>query len=464
MVAVRSLHLHKVLDFAIRVGELMLASGASAADVTDAMLRITRAADVRNVAADVMFNQITLSYLPDDESIPFTRFRALTHRQQNFAVLDASERLVADFCDGRLELLPARARMREIIRGVDAYPRWLATCGWAAMAAGGAIGLGGGWLVTAMALLSTLLISVVSDLFGRQGVPVFYTQIMGGFVATLGAVVVWHLDPAVNSSVVVVACLIYLLAGVISIGAMQDAITGWYVTASGRVLEVAMLTIGLIAGVQGGLLFARLLEADVRVTADLPVTLTSTLLLAVAGALLAIGFAVGAQAPPRTILGVTVLAVFVSVAYGGLGATTVPVNFSAGILATIVGLVSVLFAQRRRAPALLFVVIGVIPMVPGSRIYGSMLAMADEFSLGAELMLSAAGTALALAAGAVLGQYLGVRLLRRVRPLRRQWVPVLTTPFSTSRRRRTLVTRQTGVLPVVEVDQATLDALDLPDR
>ena len=46
------------------------------------------------------------------------------------------------------------------------------------------------------------------------------------------------------------------LAGLSSISAVQDAVTGWYVTAAGRILEALMLTVGLVAGVRVGLLLA----------------------------------------------------------------------------------------------------------------------------------------------------------------------------------------------------------------
>ena len=60
-----------------------------------------------------------------------------------------------------------------------------------------------------------------------------------------------------------------LLAGLGFIGAFQDALTGFYVTANARILEVMFATVGIIVGVSGGLALGRSLGVDVLVDPDL---------------------------------------------------------------------------------------------------------------------------------------------------------------------------------------------------
>ena len=52
------------LDLALRVGELLLSSGAGAADVTATMLSVTAACGLRNCEVDVTFTALTLGYQP----------------------------------------------------------------------------------------------------------------------------------------------------------------------------------------------------------------------------------------------------------------------------------------------------------------------------------------------------------------------------------------------------------------
>ncbi len=53
---------YKILDLALRVGEILLSSGAGAADVTATMLGITHHFGLRNADVDVTFTLLRMSY------------------------------------------------------------------------------------------------------------------------------------------------------------------------------------------------------------------------------------------------------------------------------------------------------------------------------------------------------------------------------------------------------------------
>ena len=56
---------------------------------------------------------------------------------------------------------------------------------------------------------------------------------------------------SVDVSQVVTANIIMLLAGIGFMGALQDALTGFYVTGTARLTEAFLATAGIIAGVSG---------------------------------------------------------------------------------------------------------------------------------------------------------------------------------------------------------------------
>src|SRR5699024_646351 len=155
-----------------------------------------------------------------------------------------------------------------------------------------ALSLGAGTLVVVAATLASGLLIFSGEMMGRRQIPAFYAQALGGVVGVLAAMVVGLLDPAVNSSTVVVACIIVQLAGLASIGAVQDAVTGWYLTAAGRILETLMLTAGLVVGVRGGLLLADLIGVEIAVSAAIPVSLITVVVVAVASAAMGLGYGV----------------------------------------------------------------------------------------------------------------------------------------------------------------------------
>ena len=55
-----------------------------------------------------------------------------------------------------------------------------------------------------------------------------------------------------DPTLIVVGGIILLVAGMTAVGAMQDAIDQFYVTASARFLEVAMMTGGIVLGIVAG--------------------------------------------------------------------------------------------------------------------------------------------------------------------------------------------------------------------
>ncbi len=56
--------------------------------------------------------------------------------------------------------------------------------------------------------------------------------------------------------------IIMLLAGIGFMGAIQDALTGFPLTAGARILEALLATAGIIAGVSGGLTVGRMLGVN----------------------------------------------------------------------------------------------------------------------------------------------------------------------------------------------------------
>lgn len=67
---------YETLDLALRIGEVLLSSGAGAADVTATMLAVTEACGMRHVAADVTFVDLTLHHQPPSTRSAPSRFAA----------------------------------------------------------------------------------------------------------------------------------------------------------------------------------------------------------------------------------------------------------------------------------------------------------------------------------------------------------------------------------------------------
>ena len=174
-----------------------------------------------------------------------------------------------------MTLQAADVALTEAAEARHPYPRWLATAGWAGLAAAVALLLGGGPLIWLTAFVVTAFIDRIGRLLGRWGVPPFFLQIVGGFLATvstLGLLAVNALPPTTEPSLVIAASITVLLSGLSLMGAVQDVIHGHPVTAAGRAAEIALLSAGLLTGVilglKAGIWFGFSLDPGELVAAD----------------------------------------------------------------------------------------------------------------------------------------------------------------------------------------------------
>src|SRR6187399_3142158 len=80
----------RTLSVVIRVGALMLSSGATTDEVELAMGRIAAASGLENVTAIVQFGTISVAYDPGPDAEPITLIRVARSTQTNYARLAAA--------------------------------------------------------------------------------------------------------------------------------------------------------------------------------------------------------------------------------------------------------------------------------------------------------------------------------------------------------------------------------------
>ena len=159
-----------------------------------------------------------------------------------------------------------------------------------------------------LAFLAACAIDGTQLLMSRHRIPSFYLQAAGGFVATLIAVIAAATPLEVNPSRVVTAGIVMLLAGIGIMGATQDAMTGFPVTASARLIDAMLDTAGIIAGVAAGLTVGDLLGVGLESFKPGAAGLAEAGVAVFGAALAAAGFAFASYAPLRSLLAVGLVA------------------------------------------------------------------------------------------------------------------------------------------------------------
>jgi uncharacterized membrane protein YjjB (DUF3815 family) len=252
--------------------------------------------------------------------------------------------------------------------------------------------------------------------------PYFYQQVAGGAIATsLAAVVTSAFEPLVpvDASLIVTANIIMLLAGIGFMGAIQDALSGFYVTGGARILEAILATAGIIAGVSGGISLAAAISFELPPLEPARFDLVSLSVAAVGAGIAAAAFAYGSYAPKRILAPIGLLAAVAMAISQTIDVQDFGRPWATGLAAFVVGLVSYTLSGRMHVPPLVIVVPAVVPMLPGLSIYRglSLLGEAERgFVAGGLLaMVTAASVAIALAAGVILGEYVAQPVKREAR-------------------------------------------------
>lgn len=426
---------HGVLDLALRIGEAMLSLGAAAVDVTDAVRRVVHAFGLEGAQVDLTFTSITVSAGHGPDSVPVTMMRVVQERVQDYGRLARVEELARGIAEHRIavheapdRLERAHADLDDVVAAPQQYRRWVVTVALAALAGSVAFLLGGGPGVAAVAAATTAVIDRVVWRLARWGLPAFFTQAAGAAVAALVAVGLYLLLPllpietaTLPPSLVVASGIVVLLAGLSLVGAAEDAISGFPITAGARAFEVVILTLGIVVGIAGVLDMARRLGVPL-VLLDPPVN-TSPLVVQVLAALAcAASWAVASYSRPRAVVvaggaGALAWVVFAAVSQLGVG----PAVASAAA-AVVVGLLSEGMRARWGVPTIVTSVCGIVPLLPGLAIYRGLFALVGETTpnpvAGLTGLFGAALVGLGLAAGVSLGEFLA-RPLRLGRTRRR---------------------------------------------
>ena len=429
------------LDLALRVGDLMLSSGGGAADVEATMLAVAHACGLRGVDADVTFTELSLQQQSSVAVPASILVRRVRRRPVDYEELILADRLVSDLLDGTITPDEARDRIAAIDSSDHLRAQWFVTMSWGAVGASLAVTLGGGALVSCLAFAAACGIDLVGRAT-RNRVPLFYQQTAGGFLATLVAVGAAATRVEADPSLIVTAGIIILLAGIGLMGAMADALTGYPLTASARLLDALMATTGVIAGVAAGLTVAELAGAELGRVEPGATGFAQGSAMAVGAAFAAAAYGLACYAPLRASMVAAGVAgcgqaVFLSVERLSLGQT-----WAATAAAVVIGTISHGIASRVRVPPLVLIVPAIVPLLPGLSIYRGLALLADGED--GVLDLAAAGaTAVALAAGVILGQYLAQPIRREGQRLEGRLPtpplvgPLLKRPGTRRGRRRT---------------------------
>jgi len=414
----------RALRLVMNISDHLLSMGTPANSVVHMALGITDTYCKRKVHIDVSFTQITLSQDRGIDREPLTLIRTISPRFTDYRLMHKLQNLASQITNHKITLDDAESELDAIIANNKRYPN-IVSC-----IAGGGLSAGSVALYTTSvqiilaAFIIGFFISLLIKLLWRAALPPFFIQIIAALSVTLISTSIlwlvnhkyWEFFALIDPTILTVGGIVLLVAGMMIVGAFQDAIDEYYVTASARLLKVVMLTLGIVLGVSIGLYIARQFGLAFVATPD-SLSFTNTTYQYIGAVIISASFALSNNSRPVGLLitGASgLLGYYVLLAVSELGLIIIPANAVAGFT---VGFTATVVSRLTRIPSQAIIDAGIVPLVPGLTLYNGLMALVANPAAadGTLLLMRAVLIALAIAAGASFGVLIG-------RPTRRSLV------------------------------------------
>lgn len=405
----------RALRLALTVSDQLLSMSVPAASVVSKALDITETYCKQPVHIDINSNLIMLSQLRNVDEEPLTLIRPSVLRETNNMTVQSIQDLVYRIRLGEVKLHEAEAELDAILKEPKAYPAWVNPFASAGIAAAVGLMFTTNWRIILLTFVIAYMVMKLLDFLYKNSMTTFFRQIAAAaFVTILAALANSFATRGVgffegmNPSLIVVGGIIMLVSGLAIVGAIQDAIDEYYVTANARILKVMLLTSGIVIGVLAGLYAARKSGMGIAVSPD-PLSLTSLNYQIIGGGLAAASYALSVHTRLRAVVWAGLLggvALSVMYAANSYGIAVVPAS---GVAAMLVGALAKGLSRLWRTPASGIIAAGIIPLVPGLALYNGLMQLVNYppgdplFFRGVGTLFTAFATALAIAAGASFG-------------------------------------------------------------
>lgn len=407
----------RALRLAVSIADTLSSMGVSVRDIVQMCIDVTNTYCKRSVQFDIISNLIIASQDRGNDREPLTIMRTTARKEPNNMRVQAVQELVYIIRHQNISLDDAEERYAAILSSKHGHPEWLRTSGGALIGAGVAMLFTGSIAVIALSFIVAGIVSHLMRMMSIRGIPPFFAQVTSALITTLTAAAVTWLGvegiiPAftdINPTLIIIGGIILLVAGLAIVGAVQDAIDEFYVTASGRLLRVIIMTMGIVGGVLGGLYVAK--EAGIYISLNTtPPPLRDVIWQYIGAAMISGGYALNMQTRAIGIgcaASLGALAWFITIA-----ATEVEINkiIANGIAAITVGAIAAAIAQRTKTPSTALITAGIVPLVPGLALYNGLMQLVGNPAISATsidaavmTLLEATTIALTIAAGASLG-------------------------------------------------------------
>lgn len=364
----------RLVDLAMEAGQIMMSAGAETHRVEDTIMRMLGTSEFSHIDAFVLRTGITITLSdPRYKTISITR-RVYSGPPHLSKVSDVNK-VSRDFCAGLITIDEAEKQMKEAAKKSLYSPRTVFLCHMLATS-GFAYVFGGGFLEAFLALFVGFCLGFYNVYIAKHIKKPFLADLLGASVVVITSVgltfFLGEIGVAAECQYIIAGSLMPLVPGTAFTLAVRDILAGDYVSGTARVMEALIVASSVALGVAFGFVVTDFLGFDLAVEFTLEGihALDEHAIFAVFATFVGIlGFCSVFSCPYKFIViccSEAALCWAVYLVCISLGLSSVWASFFGAVF---VDLSSQILARRLKAPVIIFLVIGVLPLVPGYGIY-----------------------------------------------------------------------------------------------
>ena len=397
---------HALVDFAVLAGEIMMASGAETHRTEDTILRILSTTGLPHADAFVLSTGLTLT-LSYDPSHTITVTRRAESVSTNLGRVYEVNRISRAFCDGKLTLEEATKQLHHC-KTMHLYSNALKVLGGVITSGAFCYMFGGTVADTIAAMISGLVLMISLPMLQSRLNRAFVTTAIASLLMALTATTLTHFCNTfwgieLRSEYLIVGAMMPVVPGVAITNAIRDMLYGDYVSACARIMDAFLTAAAVALGIGLGLAVSRefgfVLTAPEFVFGQSNSVGFRLLIEAIIAFFSAFGFCYLLEAPRRLILPSSLVAIPCWMLYLFGCMVGFSSSWAALLSSAVVYLLAYALARFLKAPVSVFLIIGILPLVPGFKIYRTIYFMITNEGSTAEALADTLLMAGAIALG-----------------------------------------------------------------
>ncbi len=384
-----------LLCLALDVGEGMLKNGGEVARVEDTIERICRAYGAVHVEVFTIISMINAAIRMPDGSYS-SQLRRVKQTTTNLSMLEDLNALSRRICRDKPSLDEFDTMLHDINRK-QPYPTWFHILSSGLVAWAFCLFFGGGIIDSAVALVVGLAVALILN-YPSVRLNSMAKTVISSFVAATLAGLAFTVLPDINVDSIIIGAIMLLVPGLMFGTSMRDLMCGDLLAGTLKILQamIQTLMIGFGYMLSYALIGDRLIPEVTAESEDLFLIQIATSFIT------SVTFAIILKTNKRHLVYGGICGTLTYAAYFGVFLLTESFFWAAFISSAVAALFAEVNARIAKAPSIVMLMAGVIPIVPGGYLYRAVRDLIRGIIPSALSHLGAAGAvALGIAGGVV---------------------------------------------------------------